>query len=299
MLTILQKARYKMIQCFARQNFTSAFAGAKTPRLLSASKIDAAYSRHPRILHKHENLLEILLVRGGSGTYIVDEKRYAIQKGDIVICNRAVLHDEDPAESKEISTYCCALSDVEVAGREKNCLIPAGACPVVPSGAMFQPLEDLMRLIYALLSSDAESNGESCAHLGAALVSLVARIVQRHGGGLPAAKRSGGDALAARVKAYVDNRYDEPLTLRAISGAFHINPYYLAHLFKDSTGYSLMRYILRRRIGEAQSLLIATDYSITQISGMVGYGNPSHFNVLFAKYVGMSPTAYRRTYTKT
>ncbi|MBR3866475.1 MAG: helix-turn-helix transcriptional regulator, partial [Butyricicoccus sp.] len=53
---------------------------------------------------------------------------------------------------------------------------------------------------------------------------------------------------------------------------------------------------LRRRIGEAQTLLITTDYSITRISEMVGYDTQSYFNLQFTKHVGMPPNKYRKNY---
>ena len=55
-----------------------------------------------------------------------------------------------------------------------------------------------------------------------------------------------------------------------------------------------MQYIINRRIGEAQNLLINTDYSITQIADKVGYDNPSYFNMLFTKLIGMSPGKFRK-----
>ena len=68
-----------MIQCFASPRFEKNFNGTKKPRLISASKIDSHYTIHPRILHKHDDYLEILFVRTGTGVYIVDEKRYPIK----------------------------------------------------------------------------------------------------------------------------------------------------------------------------------------------------------------------------
>jgi AraC-like DNA-binding protein len=72
----------------------------------------------------------------------------------------------------------------------------------------------------------------------------------------------------------------------------------LAHVFKESTGFSPIQYIIRRRIGEAQSLLINTNESVTNISGIVGYDNTSYFTTLFSKTVGMSPKKYRQLWIK-
>lgn len=65
--------------------------------------------------------------------------------------------------------------------------------------------------------------------------------------------------------------------------ALHISPYYLSHVFKQMSGYSPVQYLLRRRIGEAQTLLITTDLSITRIAEMVGYDTQSYFNLRFTK----------------
>ena len=115
-----------MIQCFASSHFESSFERGKPPHLLSASKIDSSYSIHPRILHKHPDFLELLYVRSGSGVYIVDEQRYNISKGDVIICNAGVLHDEDPSQSKDLNTYSLAMSEVAVKGLPANCLIASG-----------------------------------------------------------------------------------------------------------------------------------------------------------------------------
>ena len=83
------------------------------------------------------------------------------------------------------------------------------------------------------------------------------------------------------------------LTLTQLGKLFYVSPYHLAHLFKRETGYTLKQYILRRRIGEAQTLLTNTQMGVKLIAQTVGFENPSHFGKLFTKLVGMSPTEYR------
>lgn len=68
---------------------------------------------------------------------------------------------------------------------------------------------------------------------------------------------------------------------------------YLAHTFKDATGYSPGQYMILRRIGEAQTLLCITKYPVTQVSTMVGYDNTNYFSSLFKKMVAMKPKEYR------
>ena len=51
---------------------------------------------------------------------------------------------------------------------------------------------------------------------------------------------------------------------------------------------------MHRRIGEAQTLLINTGYSATEIAFLVGYNDSNYFNTIFTKIVGMSPIKYRK-----
>ncbi|MBQ9322352.1 MAG: helix-turn-helix transcriptional regulator, partial [Eubacterium sp.] len=108
---------------------------------------------------------------------------------------------------------------------------------------------------------------------------------------------SSQSAMIMDIRQYLDENYMNDLSLQSISNEFHISTYYLAHIFKEETGYSPMNYIIRRRIGEAQSLLITTRRSITDIASQVGFSNPNNFNIQFQKQVGLSPRAYRKTYT--
>lgn len=75
-----------------------------------------------------------------------------------------------------------------------------------------------------------------------------------------------------------------------------MSPWYVSHVFKEMSGYSPIQYLLRRRIGEAQTLLISTDYSITEIAFKVGFDTQSYFNMQFTKNVGMPPMQFRKNY---
>ena len=285
-----------MIQCFASRVFESSFEQNKPPRLISASKIDSSYSIHPRVLHKHNDFLELLYVRSGTGIYIVDEQRYNISEGDIIICNAGVLHDEDPSQAQDLNTYSLALADIAVKGLPPNCLIAPEHSPVFPAGERAQTFGELMGMIHSLLATDPKGATETCNYLAAALISKLLLVIRQYCETEGNTVRSRTDIIAGQVKHYIDTHFDEQFTLQDISDAIRVSPYHLAHMFKETTGYSPMQYTVRRRLGEAQSLLITTSLSVTEIAVSVGFGNPCHFNTMFSKYIGMSPSRYRSSY---
>ena len=58
-----------------------------------------------------------------------------------------------------------------------------------------------------------------------------------------------------------------------------------------------MKYVILRRLGEAQNLLINTDMTITQIAAQVGYNNSNYFQNVFKSALNMTPGEYRRKWT--
>ena len=69
-------------------------------------------------------------------------------------------------------------------------------------------------------------------------------------------------------------------------------------MFKQKTGYSFKQYILRRRIGEAQIRLVNTQDSVQAISEAVGFEDASYFSRIFSKYIGLTPSEYRKYRTR-
>ena len=70
-------------------------------------------------------------------------------------------------------------------------------------------------------------------------------------------------------------------------------------MFKQKTGYSVKQYLLRRRLGEAQIRLASTQDSVQRIAEESGFEDASYFSRIFLKYVGLTPSEYRKYRTTT
>ena len=101
-----------------------------------------------------------------------------------------------------------------------------------------------------------------------------------------------------QITEYLDCHYTESLSLDKIARYMHISTSYLSHLFKRETGLSPMQYVIHRRIGEAQSLLMETNLPVHLIEERLGFGSSCHLTSMFKKYVGIAPREYRRHFSK-
>ena len=68
-------------------------------------------------------------------------------------------------------------------------------------------------------------------------------------------------------------------------------------VFKQISGSTPLQFILKLRLSNAQNLLENSNLTIAEIASAVGYENPLYFSRLFHKYIGVSPSEYRKMRT--
>lgn len=96
------------------------------------------------------------------------------------------------------------------------------------------------------------------------------------------------------AKRKLDEQPGKNLTLRDFSKKGAFNEKYLSRAFKEKTGYTFTQYRLIQKMNRAKRLLENPSMSLTQISELLGYYNPSAFMKMFKKVVGITPSSYRR-----
>lgn len=268
------------------------FENNRLPTLVYANRQDYGREKHDRPMHQHESLCELLLCYRGFGTYHVNHFSYVIQEGDLIYYNCGELHEVVSNYDTEIGTYCFGFSNVHFRGMPENHFIPQDSPHVRPSRTMFRFLRDLSEQILQRYDSDPLDQ-LTVQLMGASLLMMAAQMptTPQEDAGSDSASQ-----LTTRIKEYIDAHYTEPLKLEDIAQALSCSVPYVAHTFKNATGYSPIQYAIRRRIGLAQTLLISSDYSATHIATLVGYDNTNYFNSLFTKIVGTTPIRYRKKY---
>ncbi|MFC7441742.1 AraC family transcriptional regulator [Laceyella putida] len=245
--------------------------------------------------HKHDDLSEIVYISEGEGTFIINDKTYTAEKGDILIYNKGVIHEEYSNPAHPLKTYFCGVSNLVIEGMKELHIIPSNIEPVIRNSKYSHKVESYISDIFEESSLQAEGYEIICRNLLISLITLIIRIVK-----LQNVNSISDDShsLAYRIKEYIDKNYTKNITLNDIADNLYLNQYYLSHVFKKEMKNSPINYLINRRIGEAKRLLVSTDMKVWEIARIVGYENPNYFTLLFKKMTGESPKQFKQNHKK-
>lgn len=95
---------------------------------------------------------------------------------------------------------------------------------------------------------------------------------------------------------YIEDHFDEDLTIDDIAKRFSFSRSYFSYLFKSITLKTFSEYLIGLRISASKELLLKTNDSVIDICCKVGFKNVSHFSRLFKQHTGLSPLGYRKNH---
>ena len=97
------------------------------------------------------------------------------------------------------------------------------------------------------------------------------------------------------VKTFIETHYsDAAMSLSSIARELMLSSTYLSHLFKKTTGISLLYYINDVRLANAKRMLVETSAPIADIALRCGYYDGQALYSVFKRHESMSPSEYRK-----
>lgn len=99
--------------------------------------------------------------------------------------------------------------------------------------------------------------------------------------------------VITRAKEFINTHQTEPLSLPQVAKAVNTSTFYFCKIFKKATGLNFTNYLSRIRIEKAKNLLLNPHLRISEIAYEIGFQSLTHFNRVFKKILGQSPTEYR------
>ena len=103
----------------------------------------------------------------------------------------------------------------------------------------------------------------------------------------------GEPPMVRRAKAYIAGHRGDPIGLDNVARTMHVSTFYFCKVFKKATGLTFTDYLGRVRVEKAKNLLLNPHFRVSEIACTAGFQSLTHFNRIFRKVTGASPTVFR------
>lgn len=239
--------------------------------------------------HSH-NFFELFYVNSGKCGFLLKDNLYRLSKGDLVLIAPGELHHAiyDDEDTCEIIILMFKLEHVNLEVFDN----PHSFMGSIPDLYM----DDLTGLFSKMLSESSRIDKYSDTYLGLYL-SEILLLLMRHSvmNEEDPEMINSKDAEILKATRYIYGNFRRPLTLEEVSDIASLSPSYFSRKFKQTTGMGFKEYLNYVRLKHAQTALLTTDSTITDIALEYGFNDSNYFKDLFKKIYGKSPREYRKS----
>lgn len=241
---------------------------------------------------------QMILVTAGNVTAVINQKTYELHRGSLLFISRLERHNfliqEPPYHRYVISLNGDSLStsvkDIKLMsifiGRPKEFLHVVNLSDKI--------LEEVIPLFDAMAKEYEEQKTFYETLSASILVAILVILYRNYPEFFPVRGQSNISSAVMNAQKYINDHFEEKITLQDIADKNYINRHTLSNAFKEIVGTSFKEYLILFRITEAKKLLITTDLPIEEIALQVGYSNVNNFIQIFKKNESVTPLQYRK-----
>lgn len=238
------------------------------------------------IPHVHP-FTEIFFITSGSGYFEIDRQTVTVSEGDLIIINPNCYHTEKSVNSDDALEYI-------VFGINNLALEEANKTLVYKQFDFDNKKEEILYYLNILIE-ELEEKSQNYELACKSILTLFLIYISRNSSPdlLITETSEKLNVECLKIKNYIDSNFSQEINLDFLSNMTYINKFHLVHLFTKQMGISPINYLIKKRIEESKNLLSTTNYTIKDITSIVGFSNSSYFSQMFKKVTGVSPRTYR------
>ena len=269
------------------------------PFLVSYQKL-SEYESGSFMWHWHPEI-EITYVQKGTMCYKVNHMVYHLKEGDIVFNNSGALHSGTMENQKDCAYIPVTFDSRLIYGFFQSTVNSKYVDPVIQdsmlpaicidqSESWHKPFREyLLRII------DLDEKKPDFYELDITIcLQSMWRLLLEHITYEPQASRENSleyDRIK-KILSYIEENYQNKITLNDIAGHIHLCESECTRLFKRHMNTTLFAFLQEYRIERSLEFLQA-DLPVSAVADKAGFSDPNYYSKVFAKIKGCSPREYR------
>ena len=241
--------------------------------------------------HAHD-FLELSILLSGESFYEIDDKTHYLNTETILVLNPGVEHMEYTKEGMENLQIHIGLRHFNFSGYQRDFL------PLETNIIQLGDYKDqFFETCHEIISERNEAKPGYELVLKALVFKLIVYLFRDDRTSLSEERllvsHQEKQKFVNEIKLYIENHYDEELTLDHIAHEFYTNSTTLSRSFKQFAGDTPINYLINYRLEKARNLIqVNPTLSIKDIAQSVGYEDSLYFSKLFKKQFGVSPSFF-------
>lgn len=269
------------------------------PFLVSYQKL-SEYESGSFMWHWHPEI-EITYVQKGTMCYKVNHMVYHLKEGDIVFNNSGALHSGTMENQKDCAYIPVTFDSRLIYGFFQSTVNSKYVDPVIQDSMLpaicidqSEPWHKPFRE-YLLRIIDLDEKKPNFYELDITIcLQSMWRLLLEHITYEPQASRENSleyDRIK-KILSYIEENYQNKITLNDIAGHIHLCESECTRLFKRHMNTTLFAFLQEYRIERSLEFL-QDDQPVSAVADKAGFSDPNYYSKVFAKIKGCSPREYR------
>lgn len=245
--------------------------------------------------HVHK-AVELLYVKNGSYTVLLDGVEHEIETGDLVLFCSNAIHHVFTKNLPENEYYVIKISPaffLQFSTQEGTEYVMRFAINRKENKNIWKREElEGTPLLSALQSLIAEHEGQKYASQVAIKLKIMELLVEILRSDAPTGEKvphNQTTTLIYNTMVYVRKHYAEDMDERELAKSLGMSYSYFSRSFKRVTGMSFKQYLNRTRVNQAEKLLCRDNASVSEVATKCGYNSISYFINVYKNITGKTP----------
>lgn len=258
--------------------------------------------QHELPTHMHE-FHEIVYIHKGKGSFFIDNTLYEMNKGDLFLIPNDTIHHAVPNEEDLVTSSVIFFSPafIQTLSVEEDFSYLFIVEKIKKHKHYKMTLQESQQqtMNSYLVEMDKELKEMKTGALHAAILITHQILLSLTRWSVEFFKDSYVDDRFRRywlneIFAYMEKNIHGNLSQELLAKMAHVSTAHFSRVFKDVTGMNFTVYLNKKRTFKAKELLRNTDYPVAAVAELSGFDSTPHFYRTFKKYVGTTPSQYRR-----
>ena len=253
--------------------------------------------------HKH-GVFEIFFIKNGKGKMTIRNQEHDLKKNHIYFVNKGSFHKQlstntiegysfqlryevfettehrtQSGESEQFLEKIKGLDDFILEDKYDNCSIIK---------RIHQEMADQSFGFYTKIQT----------YFTQIIINILRLCYPKNGNKKVLAKKNVDQSRTEIIDNFIYDNFNTNCYSYDLANLLGVSERQLNRILKEEYNTGFKQKMLEMRMEVAMDYLLHTDFNIDQISEMVGYNEPSNFNAIFKKKMGIPPGQYRKCHVE-